>query len=94
MQVPIREMKNNLSRYLRRARAGADVVITDRGRPVARLMPVGKGVHEREDDVAQRLGALPWVRAGAGGKPKGAKRPMARRRDGVLASDIVIRDRI
>ncbi len=35
--VGIRELKNNLSRYVDEARAGHDIVITDRGRPVARL---------------------------------------------------------
>lgn len=38
--VGIRELKNNLSRYVDEARAGHDVVITDRGRPVARLAPL------------------------------------------------------
>jgi prevent-host-death family protein len=94
MQVSVREMKNNLSKYLRRARAGADVVITDRGRPVARLMPMRSKEEEPAEDAARRIGALPWVRAGAGGKPKGAKRPIARRRGDALVSDLVIRDRI
>ena len=39
-EVGIRELKNNLSRYLDRVRAGEEVVVTDRGRPVARLLPV------------------------------------------------------
>lgn len=38
--VGIREAKTNLSRILRRVRHGAEVVITDRGKPVGRIVPV------------------------------------------------------
>ena len=36
-RVSIGRLKARLSEYLRRARAGETVVVTDRGRPVARL---------------------------------------------------------
>lgn len=39
MRVGIRELKNSLSSYVRRARTGELIVITDRGEPVARLVP-------------------------------------------------------
>jgi len=39
-QVKIAELKDNLSRYLRAVERGASVVVTDRDRPVARLVPV------------------------------------------------------
>ena len=38
--VGIREAKTDLSRILRRVRHGAEVVITDRGKPVGRIVPV------------------------------------------------------
>jgi len=38
--VGVRELKNQLTRYLRRTRRGEPVVVTDRGRPVAILGPV------------------------------------------------------
>ena len=37
LQVGIRELKNNLSRLLVRVKAGEEIVVTDRGRPVARI---------------------------------------------------------
>jgi prevent-host-death family protein len=37
--VGIREMRQNLSRYARRARHGESFLITDRGEEVAQLMP-------------------------------------------------------
>lgn len=39
MRVGVRELKNSLSAYLRRARAGEHIVVTDRGVTVARLVP-------------------------------------------------------
>ena len=39
--VGIRELKDHLSDYLRRARAGQWIVVTDRGEPVAELSPPG-----------------------------------------------------
>ena len=38
-QVKIAEFKNHLSRYLRAAQKGTEVVITDRETPIARLVP-------------------------------------------------------
>lgn len=39
MEVGIRELRDHLSRYLGRVREGQELVVTDRGRPVARLVP-------------------------------------------------------
>lgn len=39
-KVGIRKLKNSLSRYVRRAEAGERVLVTDRGRVVAALVPV------------------------------------------------------
>ncbi len=40
MDVGVRELKQNLSRYLDRVAAGEIVQVTDRGRPKALLVPV------------------------------------------------------
>lgn len=37
VEVGVRELKNNLSKFLERVRAGEEVVVTDHGKPVARL---------------------------------------------------------
>ena len=36
-EVGIRELKNGLSGYIDRVRNGEEIIVTDRGRPVARL---------------------------------------------------------
>ncbi len=52
MDVGVRELKAKLSEYLDRVGAGEVVVVTDRGRPVARLVPyssasvIDRGIEE------------------------------------------------
>jgi prevent-host-death family protein len=41
MEVGVRELRNNLSRYLDRVRGGEEVVVTDRGHAIARVLPFG-----------------------------------------------------
>ena len=38
-QVGLRELKNRLSEYMRLVRAGEHILVTDRGHPVAELVP-------------------------------------------------------
>jgi prevent-host-death family protein len=40
LEVGVRELRNNLSRYLDRVQAGEEVVVTDRGRAIARMLPL------------------------------------------------------
>ena len=40
MNVAVRDLKNKLSHYLRRVRAGGRIVVTDRGRPIAEIGPI------------------------------------------------------
>ena len=40
VEVGVRELRNNLSRYLERVQAGEEVLVTDRGRAVARVLPL------------------------------------------------------
>ncbi|MGH2968298.1 MAG: type II toxin-antitoxin system Phd/YefM family antitoxin [Solirubrobacteraceae bacterium] len=75
-RVGIREMRQNLSRYARRARGGESFLITDRGSDVARLVPaqahasaIDRLVAERDarrghGDLLEVLEALPEPIAG------------------------------
>lgn len=40
--VGVRDLKNQLSRYLDRVQHGEEVIVTDRGRPVARLIALDR----------------------------------------------------
>jgi prevent-host-death family protein len=41
MEVGVRELRDNLSRYLDRVRGGEEVVVTERGHAIARVLPIG-----------------------------------------------------
>lgn len=41
MHVGVRELKNNLSRYLACVSAGEEVVVTNHGQTIAKIIPVG-----------------------------------------------------
>lgn len=55
-QVGVRELRQNLSKYLDRVKQGEDLVVTERGREVARLIPSGPSV-DPYLGLAQRFGA-------------------------------------
>ena len=73
LSVGIRELKNNLSRYLREVATGKRVLVTDRGHVVAELRPpedAGAGADRRSR--YDRLVAAGVIRA-----PRGAGDPFA-----------------
>jgi prevent-host-death family protein len=39
-EAGVRDLRDHLSRYLERVRAGEELTVTDRGRPISRLAPV------------------------------------------------------
>jgi prevent-host-death family protein len=54
--VGVRELRQNLSKYLDRVKAGEALVVTERGRRVARLVPAGAAA-EPYADLAERFGS-------------------------------------
>jgi prevent-host-death family protein len=52
VEVGVRDLKNNLSRYLERVRDGEEVIVTDRGRPVARLSALDSSMDRLNDLIA------------------------------------------
>jgi prevent-host-death family protein len=66
----VRDLKNHLSRYLELVRTGEEIVVTDRGKPVARLTPV--------DAATDRLAKL--IAAGIVQAPPSGSRHRPRRR--------------
>ena len=70
----VADLKARLSEYLARVKSGEEVLVTDRGKPIARLVPVG--VETVVDDEAEmaRLSAMEregLVRLGSGRLPEG-----------------------
>ena len=63
----IRELKNNLSHYIRRIEAGERIAITTHGRVVAELVPPGataKGTPSRFDELIASSVIRPPLEAG------------------------------
>ena len=86
--IGIRELKTHLSRHLKRVRAGARLVVTERGRSIATISPI-----DAPADVAwaQKLvaeGRAHWN----GSKPAGSRKPVKLKGSG-SASSVVLRDR-
>jgi prevent-host-death family protein len=57
----IREVRQNLSALLREVRKGREIVITDRGEPVARLAPPSEGSARPFPDLRAFRRGLPRV---------------------------------
>lgn len=79
-RAKIAELKNNLSRYLEHVKAGGSVIVLDRDRPVAQIVPLpGGGRHGAGGDDARlaRLERRGLIRRGTGGLPEwlGRRRP-------------------
>jgi len=75
MDVAISTLRAELSSWIERARAGEEIVVTDRGTPVARLLAV---------DAAPLLDQL--TERGVVSKPRLADRPAARSASRVRAN--------
>jgi prevent-host-death family protein len=84
MDVAVSELRAHLSDYLDRARAGDEVVITDRGVPVARLLGLTSTA------TLERLaadGIIAHPAASQRPRASGQPRPRARRSVADLVSD-------
>ena len=87
MNASVHDLKSRLSRYLRQVQRGETVVVTSRGKPIARLVPLPSLPLE------ERLATLPGLNAGTGGKPRGATRPVRVKPGQKDVSDIVVEER-
>jgi prevent-host-death family protein len=72
----VSELKARLSEYLNQVKAGMEVLITDRVKPVARLVPLSRSKDLKESLVRMEKEGL--IRIGSGKLPKnfwGMNRP-------------------
>lgn len=85
--VGVRELKANLSRYLKMVRSGEKIIITDRKREVAVIAPCG--IQADEEKVFQMIqrGLAQW----SGGRPSGMPTRVVSK--GKSVAEAVIEDR-
>lgn len=99
MNVPLKEFEARAAKYVRAARAGKDVVITSRGKAVARLAPAAAAEApaapspSREELVRKLKLAIPGIILGTGGKLRGSRKPMKIRPGEKTMAEIVIEGR-
>jgi len=84
MEASIRQLKANLSNYIKKAAAGEAVTVSVHNRPVARIVPIRAGSRSK-------LAELPGIRWN-GGKPAGLPKGETLRK-GVSLSAWVREDR-
>lgn len=83
----IKELKNRLTYYLREVRKGEKILVTDRKKVIATIVPAGRSAEDAELFSLIKEGLAIW----RGGKPAGSMRPV--RIKGKTLSEIVLEDR-
>jgi len=69
--VGIKQLKNQLTQYLRRTKGGEEIIVTERGKPIAIIQPL------RSADIGSREGRL--AQLGAQGRVALPTRPPRKR---------------
>jgi prevent-host-death family protein len=83
----IRELKARLSAYMQQVKAGAAVVITERGKPIGRIVPLSPSVEDRVQELVQ-AGLMAWS-----GRRLIPLAPVARARGRQRVADLLLEDR-
>jgi prevent-host-death family protein len=86
-RVGTRELKNKLSEYLRRVKAGETINVTEHGKTIGQIVPVRPGAEER---IKAMIGA---GQAEWNGKRLESYQPRAINRGDRQLSDLVVEDR-
>jgi len=85
--IGIRILKENLSRYMKQVKSGETIIVTDRKKEIAVIMPFEKATKEKKIIQLIQRGMASW----SGSKPVGMKSRIASRCKSV--SRAVIEDR-
>lgn len=85
--VGIRELKSRLSHYLRQVKGGASLLITERGRPIGRIVPIGLPLEDRLQTMVE-AGLASWS-----GRSLPSTTPVATIRGPQTVADLLLEDR-
>jgi prevent-host-death family protein len=83
-RVGIRDLKNNLSKYLSEVKRGYTIVITEHGRPIGQIVPKDLPLEEKLRQLAE-AGLVAW-----NGKPLEPMEPVAENSGDRQVSDLLI----
>ncbi len=85
--VSIRELKSRLSHYLGLTRKGESVVITNRGVPISRIVPIGLSLDQRLAAMSE-AGLAQWS-----GQKLSQRKPVAKLRARKTVAQLLVDDR-
>ena len=85
--VGIRELKAQLSHYVQQVKDGATLVITERGKPVGRVVPIKPSVEAQLQELAQ-VGLVSWS-----GRKLAALTPPAQTQSYQTVAELLLEDR-
>ena len=85
--IGIRELKTRLSNYMQQVKAGSTLVITERGKPVGRIVPLSPSVETRVQELV-RARLMAWS-----GNKLVPMAPVARTRGRRMVADLLLEDR-
>lgn len=87
VEISVGELRADLKKYLRKVENGSVLVITRRGKAIARIVPVKENI---ERDFINDSGEVPII---WGGKPLSPWEPVAVNKGPGLVSDLVSEER-
>lgn len=87
MRVGTRELKNKLSEYMRRVKAGETITVTEHGKTIGQIVPVKPTVEERIQAMVA-AGQVEWD-----GQKLNPYRPKAVNKGKRQLSDLIVEDR-
>jgi prevent-host-death family protein len=87
MRVGTRELKNKLSEYLRRVKAGETIFVTEHGRTIGQIIPVGTSVRDKMEAMIAS-GRAEW-----NGASPVSYRTTAENKGKYQISDLIVEDR-
>ncbi len=86
-KIGIRELKTRLSRYIRQVKTGNTLIITERGKAIGLVIPVGLPVQSRMKELVQ-TGLVAWS-----GRKLRTALPMAKTRGKKTVADLLLENR-
>jgi len=86
-EAGIRDLKSNLSEYMRSVEAGGTVVITKHGKPIGRIVPETQSIKEQLKSLNQ-TGLIAW-----NGKKLPKIEPVAKAKGKKTVADLLLEDR-
>ena len=93
IKVQIAQLKNGLSLYLRKVREGTEILITDREKPIARIVPLTRTQEASSIEILQRLQVENFLQINFSDKTRGKKIHRVQLSAGPTTTEMIQQDR-